>query len=886
MTEINKKLDLAAIPPTNNDGDPYILPLDIYKEGYQAYNISNWFKGRVGDNGTPFAIRWYSHGRLLNIHGMRPFIEGQVGDYTIDDSDSDNVRIDMAEDASNIHIVGDVDDSKDGGVAIYRLISQAFPKSGIFYGKIGFMGTQDDGTLVNTGVDIVFKVLAGHMNMLGARQFYVSELEKAWLDLQEKIRQYDQQYKDQTQQQADKFKQETEQALADLNTKIANEIKRAEDTLGDTQASIDANLASLKLLATHIGALEAQLAASDVVSVSDFKAKTDYLDNSINNRLKQIDTNIEAFSDLSALSAKYPNGQPGLFYAAGHLYIYNNGWVDQGAYPSAPLTENEKEILNNAIFTKAFLYDSKQVVAPYNDADLFPTNTVITFAVEMTKVLHVPTQFDGTPYLKGTFITIGNSKDETFHDEPKDGTFQEFISPKGYKMRRMLWEGNWSEWIGQDENENSKLLYDVSQIQPPYDDLNTLPSNSTVVYACDTGNVKNAPAGAGFNGFTIRTMGLKVSGGRVQFLFAQNGFEYNRILWNDKYQDWRQIYNRSQTNIWSDKLLSSNYTDAFELPADSHILYSVGGDKVKNYPPEESKWSSVISQSPTQDIKTASLQFVYYGNGHIWSNVNNGSNHSGWAQIKTESPSDKEFKLAKVSLSMFGKFGVIGDSYASGTLEDFKNFSQDTFADTPDEMKNNLCWGEMLARKWGTSMLHLAKHGLHTRSWLTDDQGLAKLNSSDPQDIYYLVLGINDYYGLGENYLGQESDIENKSDTFYGNYGKIINAIKQKAPLAKIIMFGVAGNTDLQNKFSNAQEKIAEHFHIPFISENEDPLFSSDYYTSSMGSGHPSSYLYGAMANAFERLIQLAVYRYRPYFYNYGWNGKIADPTNIKIVGD
>ena len=37
------------------------------------------------------------------------------------------------------------------------------------------------------------------------------------------------------------------------------------------------------------------------------------------------------------------------------------------------------------------------------------------------------------------------------------------------------------------------------------------------------------------------------------------------------------------------------------------------------------------------------------------------------------------------------------------------------------------------------------------------------------------------------------------------------------------------------------------------------------------------------MANAFERLIQLAVYRYRPYFYNYGWNGKIADPTNIEI---
>ena len=44
-------MDLAAIPPTNNDGDPYILPLDIFKEGYSAYNISNWFKSQAEKRG-------------------------------------------------------------------------------------------------------------------------------------------------------------------------------------------------------------------------------------------------------------------------------------------------------------------------------------------------------------------------------------------------------------------------------------------------------------------------------------------------------------------------------------------------------------------------------------------------------------------------------------------------------------------------------------------------------------------------------------------------------------------------------------------------------------------------------------------------------------------
>lgn len=357
MVELNRKHNLSTIPSIDNDGNAYVIPLDIYKEGYQAYDISNWFKGRVGDNGTPFAIRWYSHGRLLNIQGKRPFIEGQVGDYTIDDSDPDNPQITMAEDAANIHVVGDVTDTQEGGIAIYRLISQAFPKSGIFYGKIGFMGVQDDGTLANTGVDIVFKVLAGHMNMLGARKFYVSELEKAWLDLQEKIRQYDQEYKDQTkqqadqfakdtQEQADKFKQETEQALTDLNTKIANEIKRAEDTLGDTQASIDSNIASLKTLATQIASLQAKLQDEDLITIKHYENDKKVTEQLVKEQIRNWNIPSQVFADANAIAAKYPNGGDyGRLMVIskndGHRWIYddNKQWVDLGPYQSAEIAQ-------------------------------------------------------------------------------------------------------------------------------------------------------------------------------------------------------------------------------------------------------------------------------------------------------------------------------------------------------------------------------------------------------------------------------------------------------------------------------------------------------------------------------------------------------------------
>lgn len=423
MTEINKKNDLAVIPPTNNDGDPYVLPLDIFKEGYTAYNISNWFKGRVGDNGTPFAIRWYSHGRLLNILGMRPFIEGQVGDYTIDDSDPDNPQINMAEDASHVHIVGDVNDTQEGGVAIYRLISQAFPKSGIFYGKIGFMGTQDDGTLVNTGVDIVFKVLAGHMNMLGARQFYVSELEKAWLDLQEKIRQYDQQYSDKIKQQSDqftkdtqdqteKFNQETEQALQDLRTKVTNEIQHAEDNLQGVQVTSNTVLDELNRLSQSIGQVQAQIDAGNVVTRKehhdDIANLQQYLSNQEASMTKTL-TGISKsgpyfFANLAELQSLYPNGHDGILVTRDNLHwcywdSNQKQYIDCGKFTdsnnsdinidelTAEVTDNKAGIRSNYFGFSAY-HDLVSMYNPDADQKLDLTKKILISQVFLYPVLN------------------------------------------------------------------------------------------------------------------------------------------------------------------------------------------------------------------------------------------------------------------------------------------------------------------------------------------------------------------------------------------------------------------------------------------------------------------------------------------------------------------
>lgn len=412
MTEINKKLDLAAIPPTNNDGDPYILPLDIYKEGYQAYNISNWFKGRVGDNGTPFAIRWYSHGRLLNIQGMRPFIEGQVGDYTIDDSDPDNVRIDMAEDASNIHIVGDVDDTQAGGVAIYRLINQAFPKSGIFYGKIGFMGTQDDGTLVNTGVDIVFKVLAGNMNMLGARKFYVTELEKALTEFQEKSAELQKDFQDKMDSNEQNFN-------ARLNTELQNLQDHVNSYLSQYEGTVKYNIASLDHLASVASSIDAELKAADVANKQDF----DNLKKDIATKLSQMQLTPTVVTNLQELSTKYPKGAMGVFVTADDgciAYFDGSQWQKGAKFDSAALSlQAEKQINENNEVSKALLdQHNGRVIYSFHASESNTGWNIDNNYLRITKLPNGISQF-----IFSIKSQIGKTPIAVFAEKQDDGTY-------------------------------------------------------------------------------------------------------------------------------------------------------------------------------------------------------------------------------------------------------------------------------------------------------------------------------------------------------------------------------------------------------------------------------------------------------------------------------
>ena len=326
---VNSRDSLSKIPKMNNDANPYIITLDIYKEGYWAYDISNYYKGRVDDNGTPFMVRWYEHGQIKNVHGMRPFIRGTVGQHTIDDkTDPDNPKITPSPDCSQIDQTGETTDTLDGGVAVYRMVNQCFTQEGMFYGEIGLKDSQ--GTVLSS-VDIAFKVLGGCMNMIGARKFYVSEFEKALDNLNAII---EKTKKD--------FNEQLNQLITDSRNAYLNETKDAHDSLEALKSQIKANRDEQANLEEHLTLTDTKITDGDVVTNKHFNDVTEKLGTDIQNKLSQISSTVPWFKDSATIMEKYPNGYAGVVIAADtmHKWVYYDGmWNDEGPYKE-DITEN------------------------------------------------------------------------------------------------------------------------------------------------------------------------------------------------------------------------------------------------------------------------------------------------------------------------------------------------------------------------------------------------------------------------------------------------------------------------------------------------------------------------------------------------------------------
>jgi phage terminase large subunit-like protein len=561
----------------------------------------------------------------------------------------------------------------------------------------------------------------------------------------------------------------------------------------------------------------------------------------------------QAYATLAALQADRPQGSGiAVVIADGFLYWWDaaaSQWKKGSQYQSAGLTAGQLGVLANALTRDRQISSASQVVAPYDNVNTLPLNSVVTYAIG-DGVANLPNGSTGTVLtFTGTNAT--------------SGAIQIFVTPSGVMWHRSAWgqPAQWGSWKSPQANAltSDRQISSASQVVAPYDNVNTLPLNSVVTYAIGDG-VANLPNGS--TGTVLTFTGTNATSGAIQIFVTPSGVMWHRSAWGQPAQ-WGSWKSPQANALTRDRQISSAsqvvapYDNVNTLPLNSVVTYAIG-DGVANLP--NGSTGTVLTFTGT-NATSGAIQIFVTPSGVMW-------HRSAWGQPAQwgswKSPQyDRTADASLPSLSMFGSMGVIGDSYASGQIS-----FDDVWGTPVDDVK----WPVMLARKWGISYLDLAKGGLSTRTWLTDDKGLARLNASAPQDLYLFCLGINDYYGLGPTYLGKSDDIDSGADTFYGNSARILRAIQAKAPDARIIVLGLASAKDAAPQFDAALSTIAARFALPFIEQTSEPFFTSTYYTSNLSGGHPTGPLYGAMALAMERLIQRAVTNNYPYFQRYGYH--------------
>ena len=258
----------------NNNAHFYRIAIDIAKEGTEVWDLTPYFKGRVGDDNFGLQIVWYYQGRLLDVTNKTPYIKGNVGHYSFDDKKN----LQMAPDADVVTSHGNPNDCQANGQVTYYFPQQMFPTDGVFK---GFIGLEDENQNL-TGVDIWFRVLPGVAQMGRACDFYVDILDKTIADFKEKIR----------------------QQSIDFDTALNQELQKEKDLiqqkLDDAGDAIDEDTVLLKKLSLDVGHIQSLINAGDVVALSEYKKNKTDTDAAIKDNTQKLQDHDAQLKQLTA----------------------------------------------------------------------------------------------------------------------------------------------------------------------------------------------------------------------------------------------------------------------------------------------------------------------------------------------------------------------------------------------------------------------------------------------------------------------------------------------------------------------------------------------------------------------------------------------------------
>ena len=311
------------------------ITIDIDKQVGNLQNLTNIYNARVGDSNTPLTVLWRKNGMTLNLKGLHAFIAGKVGDGSYN-AETDKVDFPVGSPVVKYEDDGSgtLDDGQ-SGLTTLLIPKQMWAKTGLFF---GYIGLKDENGSVFTSKDIFFKILGNVLDAGIEINYFIGDFDKALAKAEKEL-----------EDKAASFDQTTARALQDLHDKYLAEIQKTEDTLGDTQVSIDAmnsqvkaSRAELTNINDHLSGVEQQIAINDIVTIPQHTEDLKSISNAIDERLANVKTAPVAVKNAQVLLQSYPNGADGIFITAdtGHKWLWLSGaWADCGEYQAVGIED-------------------------------------------------------------------------------------------------------------------------------------------------------------------------------------------------------------------------------------------------------------------------------------------------------------------------------------------------------------------------------------------------------------------------------------------------------------------------------------------------------------------------------------------------------------------
>lgn len=236
---------------------------------------------------------------------------------------------------------------------------------------------------------------------------------------------------------------------------------------------------------------------------------------------------------------------------------------------------------------------------------------------------------------------------------------------------------------------------------------------------------------------------------------------------NDKYVKWSDgtLNSYNGLKVYEYNLVKGMYFDySYTYPSPDHrglAFYDSNDDYISGVQTQTTSQRVTVPNNAVKARITATsesqIEIAYNFNDAI-------------AELNKSTEFFKDYLIAS-----FGKIGVAGDSLASGEVY-YNSSGSVAYVDDYDKS-----WIQFIARKYGISAINFSKGGLSTATWLTDSEGLTKLQTTGNEcEMYFIGLGANDITAMQGGTM--------TVDQYESNYRSIISAIKAVQPKAKIFI--------------------------------------------------------------------------------------------------